>query len=173
MFWLHFSPVSKPTSEQAAIDYARRHFRFGWWCLFGFTMFGLVLEAFHGFKLPAYLDASNETRRLMWTLAHAHGTLLSLINITFAICLRVFQGLDTQFQRTASWCLIAATLLLPSGFFLGGITTYGGDPSLGILLVPVGAAFLLVGIHALTRWEASTVAKSQPSAEAPKQHHKL
>jgi hypothetical protein len=42
-----------------------------------------------------------------------------------------------------SHSLSAATVLLPSGFFLGGVVTYGGDPGLGILLVPVGAAFLL------------------------------
>ena len=58
------------------MDYARRHIRFGWWSLLVFASAGLVLESLHGFKVRAYLDTSNETRRLMWTLAHAHGTLL-------------------------------------------------------------------------------------------------
>ena len=52
---------------------SRRHVRFGWWSLLLFTTFGLILEVFHGFKVRAYLDLSTETRRLMWTLAHAHG----------------------------------------------------------------------------------------------------
>ncbi|HEY8174006.1 MAG TPA: hypothetical protein VIH21_13040, partial [Dehalococcoidia bacterium] len=62
------------------MDYARRHLRFGWWSLFVFATLGLTLEALHGFKVRAYLDVSNDTRRLMWTLAHAHGTLLGLVH---------------------------------------------------------------------------------------------
>ena len=38
-----------------------------------FGTLGLVLETLHGFKIGAYLDVSNETRRLMWRLAHVHG----------------------------------------------------------------------------------------------------
>ena len=62
----------------------RRHLRFGWWSLATFGLLGLVLETLHGFKVGAYLDVSNETRRLMWTLAHAHGTLLGLVHLGFA-----------------------------------------------------------------------------------------
>ena len=43
-----------------------------------FGALGLLLESLHGFKVRAYLDVTNETRRLMWTLAHAHGTVLGL-----------------------------------------------------------------------------------------------
>ena len=32
------------------------------------------------------------------------------------------------------------------GFLLGGIVIYDGDPGTGILLVPVGAAILLVAV---------------------------
>jgi len=35
--------------------------------------------------------------------------------------------------------LIRAAILFPAGFFLGGVLTYGGDPGLGIWLVPVAA----------------------------------
>jgi len=69
-------------------DYARRHLRIGWWSLLCFATVGLVLEMLHGFKVRAYLDVSNETRRLMWTLAHAHGTLLSLVHVIFGLTLR-------------------------------------------------------------------------------------
>ena len=36
------------------------------------------------------------------------------------------------------------TLLL--GFFLGGLFVHAGDPGLGILLVPVGAALLFAAV---------------------------
>jgi hypothetical protein len=47
-----------------------------------------------------------------------------------------------------------ANIVLPGGFFLGGVTIYGGDPGLGILLVPVGAFFLLAGVL-LTAWRVT------------------
>jgi hypothetical protein len=64
---------------EVPIDYARRHARIGWWSLLVFAALGLLLESFHGFKVAAYLDVSNETRRLMWRLAHVHGTLLGVL----------------------------------------------------------------------------------------------
>jgi hypothetical protein len=39
--------------------------------------------------------------------------------------------------------LTAGALLMPLGFFLGGILNSEGDPSLGIVLVPVGAVLLV------------------------------
>src|SRR4030095_671769 len=65
----------------------RRHLQFGWWSLLIFLTLGLTLEALHGFKESIYLNVSNEMRRLMWTLAHAHGTLLALVHIAFAVTL--------------------------------------------------------------------------------------
>ena len=41
---------------------------------------------------------------------------------------------------------MAASFLLPGGFFLGGTFIYGGDPGLGILLTPLGALALLVAV---------------------------
>jgi hypothetical protein len=46
----------------------------------------------------------------------------------------------------ASTLLIAASVLLPLGFLLGGIWVYGGDPGLGVLLVPPGALCLLAAL---------------------------
>lgn len=131
------------------VDYARRHFRFGWWSLLLFATLGLVLEALHGFKVGAYLSVSNDTRRLMWTLAHAHGTLLSVVHLVFALSVRVFPEIVLRTARVVSRCLLSASVLLPGGFFLGGIVVYGGDPSLGILLLPVGAALLLIAVFLL------------------------
>ena len=89
-----------------------------------------MLELLHGFKAGLYLDVANETRRLMWTLAHAHGALLGLIHVLYALCLRVVPGLAAGFQGPVSVSLIGASLLLPGGFFLGGgSTSTAGTPA--------------------------------------------
>src|SRR5438128_8366345 len=79
----------------------RRHLHFGWWTLLIFLTAGLALEALHGFKVEAYLKVSNETRRLMWTLAHAHGTLLGLVNLGFAATASVLPAWPEKSKRFA------------------------------------------------------------------------
>ena len=142
-------------------DYARRHLRFGWWSLLVFTGLGLTLESFHGFKVPAYLDVANETRRLMWTLAHAHGTLLSLVHVLFGLSVRIVPEMSARDRPSISWMLIAASVLLPGGFFLGGTVFYGGDAGFGVLLVPVGAVLLMAAVFHLARRAASVSAEDQ------------
>ena len=72
------------SSQTAGADptrrYVRRHLRFGWWSVLVFLTLGTALEVMHGFKVDWYLNVANETRRLMWTLAHAHGVLLGLVH---------------------------------------------------------------------------------------------
>src|SRR5262245_40711472 len=63
---------------------ARRHHLIGWCGLLVFLSLGALLETLHGFKIGFYLDPGHKLRRELWTLAHAHGTLLSLVNIGFA-----------------------------------------------------------------------------------------
>jgi hypothetical protein len=139
-------------------DYVRRHLRFGWWSLLAFTAFGLGLEILHGFKVSTYLGASNESRRLMWTLAHAHGTLLGLVHVLFGLTVQAAPDMAVRSRRLISWCLISASVLLPGGFFLGGIVFYGGDPGVSVLLVPIGAAVLMIAIFTLARTAPSTQA---------------
>lgn len=131
----------------AAAGLTRRHLRFGWTAILVFALLGLILETLHGFKVRAYLDVANETRRLMWTLAHAHGTLLGLVNVAYG--LTVAHSAEWGRGTLTSRGLVAAAILLPAGFFLGGLQPYGGDPGLGILLVPVGAVALVVAVGAL------------------------
>ena len=38
-----------------------------------------------------------------------------------------------------------------AGFLLGGIQIYGGDPGIGIVLVPLGGLLLLYGVGATAR----------------------
>ncbi len=123
-----------------------RHLRFGWWSLLCFLSLGIALETMHGFKMGYYLDTNNETRRLMWTLAHTHGTLLSIVHLVFASTLRILPQENSKLQRLASPCLCGASILMPGGFFLGGLIFYGGDPGIGILLLPVGALLLLLAV---------------------------
>jgi hypothetical protein len=139
---------SSPLSLEASA-LRRKHVLFGWWCLAVFLAMGLVLDALHAFKVGGYLDVGNETRRLMWTLAHAHGTLLGLVHLAFACT--AFDGavpdLEVEtWQRRASMLLVVGTVLLPLGFVLGGLWFYGGDPGLGAFLVPVGALALLAAV---------------------------
>ena len=124
--------------------------RFGWWSLFVYAALGLVLETLQGFKAPLYVDVSNDTRRLMWTLAHAHGVGLSLVHILFAVSLPALPAAPGR-DRLVSRCLIAASVLLPGGFFAGGVVYYAGDPGPGILLVPVGAFLLLTAVFIVAR----------------------
>ena len=124
----------------------RRHLRFGWWTLLLFLSLGLILEALHAFKASGYLSVANETRRLMWTLAHAHGTLLGIINVAFAFTIRAVPQWPVRSRSFASACLLGSTLLMPAGFFLGGINVRAGDPGLGIVLLPLGGLLLVAAV---------------------------
>lgn len=130
---------------------AQRQLQLGWWSLLGFLTLGVVLESLHGFKVGYYLNVSNETRRLMWTLAHAHGTLIAIVQIVFGLTVRTLPRWDSRRRALAARCLTGAGWLIPGGFFLGGVFVYGGDPGLGVLLVPVGALLLFVGVFLTAR----------------------
>ena len=133
-------------AESSSATVVKRHLRFGWMSLLLFLTLGLALEAMHGFKVQAYLNVMNETRRLMWTLAHAHGTLLGLAHIAFAFNVHCTPAWPVRVRTIASGALIGASLLMPGGFFLGGIWVYAGDPGLGIVLVPVGGILLFAAV---------------------------
>lgn len=137
-------------ASESTARYVRRHLLFGWASLFAFLSLGMVLEVLHGLKVGWYLDVTNESRRLMLTLCHAHGSLLALVHVLFALTIQMLRvGEGRTWVARASATLIGSTVLLPGGFFLGGLFIYGGDPGIGIFLAPVGgllfaAAVLLV-----------------------------
>ena len=160
---LQFRALSaEKDGRSAAEGLVRRHLTFGWWSVFVFAALGLMLETLHGFKVRAYLDVSNETRRLMWTLAHAHGTLLGLLHVVFALSLQATPTIGTGNQRLISRALVGASVLLPGGFFLAGVRFYAGDPGVGVALVPIGAALLLIAAW-LTARGIQTTANPTPS----------
>jgi hypothetical protein len=136
------SRPSKPAPP--GVQLTDRNLRFGWWSLLVFLSLGALLETLHGFKIGWYVDVGNETRRLMFTLAHAHGTLLAVVNIAAGLTVRTVER--STLRPSVSFSLIWAAILLPAGFFLGGIVIYDGDPGLGVWLVPIGAALLFYSI---------------------------
>src|SRR6187401_2755242 len=87
------------SAHDTVLELARAHLRFGWIALLVFVTLGAVLEALHAWKSVAYLGVGHETRRLMWTLAHAHGVGLGLLHLGFAATLKV--GFEVLTQRLA------------------------------------------------------------------------
>lgn len=125
---------------------ALRHQRLGWWSLAVFATLGLGLETLHGLKVGLYLDVGNDTRRLLWTLAHAHGALVGALHVLYGLTLQ-----SVPASPLASRCLTLAGVLLPAGFFIGGIDVHGGDPGLGVLLVPPAGVLLIVALVAIAK----------------------
>ncbi len=114
---------------------------------------GLTLEALHALKLPVYLDSA--MRREMWTLAHAHGNLLGILCVAFSAVAQKTIPDDAARASIARWLRWGA-VIMPLGFFLGGVLNHEGDPSWGIAIVPLGGLFLLVALvrTALAAWRS-------------------
>jgi hypothetical protein len=148
--------VSDPNRSGAARARCRlRHLRIGWWSILAFLSLGILLEFLHASKAAWYLNEAFETRRHLWTLAHAHGVLLGVLHIAFAVSCLHLVGTERSL-RIASGCLTGASVLLPGGFLLGGVVIYDGDPGLGIFLVPVAGALLFVSVLMTARMLVST-----------------
>ncbi len=132
--------MANKSASDADCPASRASLAFGWAAVALFVLMGLSLEFFHLLKVPLYLEVS--LRRELWVLAHAHGTLLAIVNIVFALtatrCLR-----DVGKRARASLLFRAGAVLVPAGFFFGGIGNAEGDPSLLIMLVPAGALCVL------------------------------
>lgn len=120
----------------------RKTLRTGWLLLAVALPLGVTLEALHAFKVQAYLGS--EMRRELWRLAHAHGTLLGIVCLVFTALGE--QHVAERVRPSVARFVAGGAVLMPLGFFLGGILNSEGDPSLGIVLVPVGAALLIVAL---------------------------
>jgi len=151
--------------EQESGSYARRHLMFGWWSILGFILVGISLEALHGLKMAWYLDPAFETRRLLFTLAHAHGVLLGLVNLGFAATLVALPARMERLRGTISPLLMGGSVVMPAGFLLGGISIYEGDPGLAIALVPLGATLLIAAVG-MTAWSVSRPSSATDSSRA-------
>lgn len=131
-------------ADESGRQSGRRHLRFGCYGLLVFLALGFLLEFFHAFGFGWYLSEETEPRRFMWTLAHAHGTLVALIHIALGAAWPLLR--PSKHLATASRCLNAAMWALPGGFFLAGLFISSPDPGLGIALVPVGGMLLIAGV---------------------------
>jgi hypothetical protein len=155
------------TTAGEADAYVARHITLGLSSLLVYTVVGFGLEALHAFKLQAYLAVSNDTRRLMWTLGHAHGTLLGLIDIAVGGLLRVGL-LGGRRVRAVWWLLAVSTVTLPFGFFLGGVAFYSGDPGIGAALIPLGAVALIAALALAANDVTSSVVSSDTPPRQPR-----
>lgn len=131
------------THDETTTPQPRNTAAYGWLGLALWSTVGFALEAAHGWKLSAYLDS--ELTRLLLTLAHAHGAMLSLVLIAFGVHGAAHLDVGETWPRRA---LLIAWGTMPLGFALGAFAHPESDPGVGIFLVPVGACAL---IAALTR----------------------
>lgn len=128
-------------------DVAFRSIRFGWWLLGVSVTLGIVVEMLHGFKVGWYLDVGNEMRRLMLTLAHTHGTWIAIVNMAAGYGAKAFGPAFLPAKPAAA--IRIAGVLMPLGFFLGGLVIHDGDPGIGVFLVPIGGFLMLYGVFAV------------------------
>lgn len=126
----------------------RGSIRFGWTALAVFALLGLGLESLHLVKAPEYMEV--RLRRELWILAHAHGVLLALINVVFGLYASAGSGTTAGLSRAAQ-ALRFGAVAIPVGFLLGGIGNSETDPSLAIILVPLGAIAVIYALYATAR----------------------
>lgn len=134
------NPKSPTPSSTSPMDIAaQKSLRYGFTALLFFVAGGLTLEFLHLIKAPWYLES--HLRRELWVLAHAHGALLALFNLAYAAALPRIAA-----AASAGVWLRWGAALVPAGFFLGGIANSEGDPSLLIVLTPLGALAVLIAL---------------------------
>lgn len=140
--------------------HSRTSLQWGWALLALFLLGGLTLEFLHLIKAPWYFEV--RIRRELWVLAHAHGALLAVLNLLFAYsatyCLP-----EVRKRALAGGMLRWGAVLVPAGFFLGGIGNSESDPSLFITLTPIGA---VMALHAVTSM-ALGARRAQQKAPSP------
>jgi predicted phage tail protein len=83
------------------------------------------------------------------------------------VSLRVVPELRAANQRLIFRTLVGASLLLPGGFFLGGVVFYAGDPGLAVVLTPIGAGLLLLAVYLIARLTATVPAVDSAKGGAP------
>ena len=142
---------------EAQADEARRCRRFGWTALAAWSLFGLALEAAHGFKLAVFLD--DQLRHTLLRLAHAHGVVLALVVLAFGSGAGALYADDPPAKARRTGALIrAGALVVPLGFALSAVAPHEADPGFPVLLVPAGAVLLIGGLAraALRAWRSRT-----------------
>jgi len=128
---------------------AQAHERFpldvqAWFSLALFMTFGLLFEGLIGYRSPAYLN--DPMRRELFRLAHAHGTILSLLLLIAGFYLASKQ---IELPKAAMFSLRIGAFVMPIGFLLGGIWHTETDPNFLIVLSPIGGVMVIFGVIAI------------------------
>ncbi|AKF06410.1 hypothetical protein [Sandaracinus amylolyticus] len=143
------------------IDARRRACRrLGWSALLAWALFGLALEAMHGFKIGAYLD--DALARELLVLAHAHGVGLSLVVLVFG---EAGAPLFEHDDHGATRALHAGAMIVPFAFALSSIAHPEGDPNVVVWLVPIGALLVVYALAcaALASWRQGSSTRPHDS----------
>lgn len=111
-----------------------------------FLATGLWLEAMIGLRAAGWVD--DALRREMLRLGHAHGAILSVVNLGLAWAMHRLSTPATWAPRIrlAAWL---GALLVGGGFFGGGLWHGASDPGPLVFLVPAGALMLLTSCVAV------------------------
>ena len=125
---------------------SERHLRLSLGLVATFLAMGLWLEAMYGLRARGWIDDS--LRREFLRLAHAHGTLLGLLNVGLAWGMA---RLDTPgvWATRIRQAALAGAVLVPLGFAGGGLWHGPTDPGPLVLVVPAGAMMLLASVLAV------------------------
>ncbi len=121
------------------------HLRASLWTLAAFLAMGMWLEAMFGLRVEGIID--DPLRREFLRLGHAHGGLLSLVNLGLAWALRRLSTPAAWATRVRLAAWIGA-VLVGLGFVGGGLWHGPTDPGPLVLMVPAGALMLVASIIA-------------------------
>lgn len=144
------SDISAPLPDVLAAE-RRACLRFGWAWLTLWASLGMALEAAHGLKWGPYLH--DELGRLLLTLGHAHGVGLAIVVLVYGSA-----GAALHRTRAPGWLLRIAATLIPVGFATSAVGHPEGDPSIAIVLVPLGGMMLIAALAwtAVRAWGANS-----------------
>ena len=107
---------------------------------------GVSLLGFISRRTPGYLD--NPVRQNLFRAGHAHAgvlIILALVGLLYVDQADLGDGL----KQLVRWCLAAAPILMPLGFFLSVASPRAERPNRMILFTYVGGLLLAVGILTL------------------------
>ncbi len=116
------------------------HLRLSLLCTAGFLALGLGLEALLGLRIEGWM--TDQLRRELLRLGHAHGAILSLLNLALAWAL-VHLRTPAVWARRVRLAALLGALVVGLGFIGGGLWHGPTDPGPLVLAVPAGALLLL------------------------------
>lgn len=124
---------------------SQTHLRLSIGLLAVFLATGLWLEAMYGLRARGWID--DELRREFLRLGHAHGGLLSLLNVALNLAMVRLATPEGWASKIRTAALFGA-LLVGLGFLAGGLWHGPTDPGPAVLAVPAGALMILSGLVA-------------------------